>query len=107
MADDLQQKLDGLQDLQRQQKTCVHRDFGWTYVSNRVANGVLQVWRRCDGCGLNRLGPGKWVPHEYLRERGIDIEGLPVVNDEVRRRPPWRVCGARGTELHHWAPRAV
>lgn len=32
-------------------------------------------------------------------------ELLPIVRDETYSRPPCEVCGAFGTEIHHWAPK--
>jgi hypothetical protein len=64
----------------------------------------LGSWQRCDDCGANVPGRGKWLSIEDLRQRGVDPKMVPVIEDSTTKRPPCRVCGTRGTELHHWAP---
>jgi len=93
MVDELRRQLDEVHARQRQQSACRHEDFAWTYVANRVGHGALQVWRRCDGCGANRLGAGKWVPHDSLESEGVALGTIPIVHDDVRERPR---CGASG-----------
>ena len=73
--------------------------------SEHRPNGEDHVWWRCDDCHINLLGPGYWVPHDYLTEHSVDVSTLEVIQDQRRRTPPCRVCGKRGAELHHWAPR--
>jgi hypothetical protein len=42
-----------------------------------MADGRYHVMRRCDLCGANALGPGRWLP----RRKGQDLEALPVFSD--------------------------
>jgi hypothetical protein len=41
-----------------------------------------------------------------LRQSGV-IDVLTATQRKGATRPPCEVCGAGGTELHHWAPRAL
>ena len=67
------------------------------------ANGDYVVEARCDDCGTNIDGAGRWRKRTYL-DRPDD---LPVLEDRRSDRPPCVRCGARGVEEHHWAPRAA
>lgn len=78
---------------------CEHENT--TLGRNVLVSGASAVWERCDDCGANVSGPGMW------RSYSGDVEALPVFDDRRRSRPPCVRCGAWGTELHHWAPRAV
>lgn len=79
---------------------CQHPDttVGVTY----WPNGSHVVWIRCDDCGSNARGNGKWLAHTYDNWRD-----LPVFEDRRRDRPPCQVCGEWGTEIHHWAPKEL
>jgi hypothetical protein len=46
-----------------------------------------------------------FISHYHVNQAGIDIESLPVINDYRNGGTPCAVCGAPGTEYHHWAPR--
>jgi ribosomal protein L37AE/L43A len=105
VAEDLVRKVEQIQARADQQSICPHVVARRSFVVNRLSSGERHIWWRCDDCQINLLGPGYWVPYEYLEAQGIDIDSLVIVEDATRRRPPCRVCGARGTELHHWAPR--
>lgn len=61
-------------------------------------NGNSYVFERCSHCFI-RLGTS-FLPHNG------DVDDIPVVEDRRLDVPPCRRCGERGTELHHWAPRA-
>jgi hypothetical protein len=104
-AEDLQATVERLARLSKQQSLCPHPDRHRWFVRNIATNGEDQVWWRCDDCRINLLGSGHWVPHEYLTDRDVDISRLEVIQDHRRRTPPCRVCGERGAELDHWAPR--
>jgi hypothetical protein len=106
VAEDLELKAQRVANVSRRQATCAHRN-GWAFVANRVGNGELQFWKRCNECGGNVTGPGKWIPRAYFENKGYDVTQFPVIDDRTSSRPPCRVCGARGSELHHWAPRAL
>lgn len=70
-----------------------------------TSNGTTNIWWRCDNCQANVLGAGYWTPHEYLLEHSVDIETLEILSDQRVKTPPCAVCGTRGSETHHWAPR--
>lgn len=64
-----------------------------------VRNGDSHLYDRCELCEA-RLTPN--LPHgEY------DLGRVPVIADYSMQAPPCRVCGKRGVELHHWAPKAL
>jgi hypothetical protein len=42
-----------------------------------MADGRYHVMRRCDLCGANALGPGRWLP----RHQVADPAALPVFSD--------------------------
>ena len=48
---------------------------------------------------------GYWIAKETLLAQGVDLALVRVV--EVVKAPRCAKCGARGAELHHWAPRAM
>lgn len=79
---------------------CAHQYY--TLVRIRIASGAEQIRQCCQDCA-EVFGPAqarsRFNP-EYL-------EDLPVVESWTHTRPPCVVCGARGTEEHHWAPRAL
>ena len=64
-------------------------------------NGSRSVYKGCPDCGT-RIGPANWISHD-----GLDLGEIPVGADHRTVNPPCQVCGAWGTELHHWAPRAL
>lgn len=47
---------------------------------------------------------GVWIPIDKLELYGADLEFVREVNTRIGER--CSRCGARGAELHHWAPRA-
>lgn len=68
------------------------------------SDGTSRVWVRCDVCGENVGGPGKWIPHQ---EAGQPLESLPVFESYRAERPPCQRCGRFGTQLHHFFPRHI
>lgn len=62
-------------------------------------NGDRQFWRKCLEC--NRLFGG--IKHIDVPDHGV----ARIDRDERLMVPPCVVCGVRGVELHHWAPRAL
>lgn len=73
-------------------------------------NGGEHFTWRCHQC--KRLfqpkeGGGIWIPSETVRTSLsiAQIESLPVIMPAFFNR--CARCGARDTELHHWAPRAM
>lgn len=65
------------------------------------------VWV-CDGCDrFNPFGGNMWIDsdqvYRYLTK--TEVLTLPVLSEPLTSR--CAKCGSRGTELHHWAPKAV
>jgi hypothetical protein len=72
------------------------------YVRVRIANGTEQIRRGCVDC---RDYFGANYRHNRFTEE--ERHAMPVIDDYTTSRPPCVVCGTRGTEEHHWAPRAL
>ena len=87
-----------MQAIRESQTSCQHTRAPVEIVQV-FANGSRHLYRGCAECGY-AVEPGQW-----LGERSAD--GLPIVLDERTSRPPCARCGAFGTELHHFAPRAI
>lgn len=67
------------------------------------ANGTRYLFNACVDCQQPYpASGGRW-----LSQDGVDMDQIPVVDDQRTQNPPCQVCGAWGTELHHWAPRAI
>jgi len=72
-------------------------------------NGAESFYWSCPRCNrMNPFGsPQLWIPKEavraYLTEEEIEL--LPINMPNLCGR--CTRCGARGAELHHWAPRAI
>ena len=79
---------------------CTHNET--EYVRVRIANATEQIRRRCVHCDSIF---GRSYRHNRFRPNTVDE--MPIVDDYTHTRPPCVVCGARGTEEHHWAPRAI
>lgn len=62
-------------------------------------SGARHVYRGCADCG-RPLEPGRWLPNRAAGDLEVGI-------DERMCNPPCVRCGAFGTELHHFAPRAI
>lgn len=75
--------------------SCTH-DSGTMLIGKRLSNGVIRYYDACDTC-QREIRPSK--------QHGTD--DTPIVDDLRYLNPPCAVCGALGTEIHHWAPRAV
>lgn len=67
-------------------------------------DSTRRVWRRCDECGENTGGHGKWIPHSEI---GNTLDSLPIFDSYRAERPPCVRCGTFGTQLHHFMPRHV
>jgi len=80
------------------QPTCPHRRDDVDLV-RIFANGSQHVYRGCADCGRPLEG-GQWLRHQ-------SAEDIPIGLDDRTSRPPCVRCGTFGTELHHFAPRAV
>lgn len=67
-----------------------------------MSSGEIHVTKRCRWC---KSQIGQYVGKKLIT--GIDIDTLPVFADYSLNNEPCAVCGARGTELHHWAPKEL
>lgn len=94
----LRARADEVQAKREAQRSCPHSRDGLELVQI-FANGSRHAYRGCVDCGRPVEG-GRWLPD-------VNIDELPVVLDERLSRPPCIRCGAFGTELHHFAPRAI
>jgi hypothetical protein len=79
---------------------CAH-NAGKALFASIACNGTLHLYEGCATC-QSPLSPGEWLPHD-----GVDLSTVPVAIDRRIQNPPCVVCGAWGTELHHWAPKEV
>ncbi len=72
-------------------------------------NGSQNFCWRCDTCEtrLIQSGSGIWVSKEAVEAKLTQeqIKALPTVMPVFYHR--CAVCGDRGTENHHWAPRGI
>lgn len=102
---ELQKRWQRNEERKRQDPTCTH-SHGVEGFAQRTRNGTWQLWIGCVDCLLNL--DNRWLRHDQVT---WDEDGNPVdftiVRDDGYENPPCRVCGAFGTELHHWAPRAI
>ena len=80
------------------QTTCQHSRLSVEIV-RFFADGTRHVYRGCAECG-HAEEPGR-----YLKEPSF--HDPPVLLDDRLTRPPCIRCGAFGTQLHHFAPRAI
>jgi hypothetical protein len=81
------------------QTECPHDHDGIELV-HVFQNGAKHIYRGCADCHRPIEG-GQWLPSRPSQEQ------LPIGIDDRMGRPPCTRCGAFGTELHHFAPRAV
>jgi hypothetical protein len=91
-------KAEEMQAKRAAQTTCPHERDNLELVQV-FANGSRHVYRGCLDCGRPLEG-GRWL-------RKPAEQDLPVVLDERTSRPPCVRCGGFGTDLHHFAPRAI
>lgn len=82
------------------QRECAHHARRTLFIQY-AADGSEQVYEGCADCGFNTSG--KFAN----QHRDIDTARLPVGADRRYQNPPCAVCGAFGTQLHHWAPREL
>lgn len=76
-----------------------------TLVRNIGTTGASYVYWECQVCGNNAMGAAHWLPHEPIKNFGIDILTIPIKRDD--RTEVCAVCGVLGAQLHHWAPRHI
>jgi len=88
------------QEQRRQSQTVCDHSTGVALFAVINPNGSRFVYEGCARCQA-RLKPGEWVD----QNRVAAAKDAPVVEDRRTDHPPCQVCGAWGTELHHWAPR--
>ena len=88
--------------IERKCHYCGHDQF--TRGRTIMSSGRQHLSERCNKCGRNFNGPRyPFVP----KPEGVDMEQYPVSKNYLESARPCEVCGKVGTELHHWAPRAV
>lgn len=103
----IQRRLDRLRAQRAEQiakdkrKTACKHDQGSELLALVARNGAMHVYSGCRSCNANLEG-GRFHPAE-----NIDVTVLPVGTDLRLDNPPCQVCGAFGTETHHWAPTAI
>lgn len=70
-----------------------------------MGSGAIHVQAICPNCGHNIKGPGQWISKRSLPPE--ILENLSTLTDYSLDLPPCEVCGERGVELHHWAPKEL
>ena len=70
-------------------------------VRNIAGNGTSQVYWYCT---FHSGAAGQFIQHEKIKEQGIDIDRLPII-ENYSEYFQCAVCGKLGAELHHWAPK--
>ena len=91
-------------------RPCVHcKVAGDAQLARQItgagATNVLWVCLTCNRATPAQSG-GLYVPHVKLEALGIIPDDLPVWRD-YSKDTRCVACGARGAEVHHWAPRAL
>lgn len=66
----------------------------------RIGNSSIQIRERCNNCPDTVFGQA----HKHAKFTAEQLAAMATL-DWTSATPPCVVCGARGTELHHWAPR--
>lgn len=70
-----------------------------------MGSGDFHVKAVCPDCGYNLKGSGQWISKKVIP---LEIlESLPTLDDYKDNLPPCAVCGERGVQLHHWAPKEL
>lgn len=87
----------------RVRKNCPHDEHDVDWVTTRLANGQLRVWRACSSCGEN-VGDKHWYS---AAECPIPLGQLDILVDRRGGQPPCERCGDPASEVHHWAPRGL
>ena len=107
LPEHIQRRLDRLraqraeQIAKEEQKTACKHGQGSELLALVARNGAMHVSSGCRGCHANLEG-GRF----HLAEN-INVTVLPVGTSLRLDNPPCQVCGAFGTEMHHWAPAAI
>lgn len=103
----LQRRLDRIRAQRAEQlakeerkRNCSHAE-GRALLALRGRNGAMHVYEGCRTCHANMEG-GRLHP-----AGNVDVTVLPVGTDLRLDNPPCQVCGAFGTDVHHWAPTEV
>lgn len=73
-------------------------------VRNIATNGVSQVYWQCPLCNRSIDNPTKYIKHEPIKEYGIDLDELPVI-ENYSGSFLCAVCQSPYAEYHHWLPR--
>lgn len=79
---------------------------GWDkfkYTSTRASNGAIYVKKICELCG-RRFDGKTWVKCPP----GLSPDDIPIDEDYCQEfNYTCEVCGKKGAEIHHWAPRGL
>lgn len=65
-----------------------------------TSSGSVQIRNRCLDC--RAIGN-----HNHPHAEHPNMDSYPVVQNYTTWAPKCERCGSSGTELHHWAPRAL
>jgi hypothetical protein len=87
------------QERQAQERDCPH-DQGVIEYLGYTSDGIARFYRGCRTCKAPLEG-GKWL------KAPDDKTGVPVGFDYRLINPPCVRCGDFGTQLHHFAPKAL
>ncbi len=67
-----------------------------------AANGTSMIAAYCVQC---RSKVTDWIPHEWLRRRGVEPSDVPLLYDYSGTGECARCGSTDGTEVHHFAPK--
>lgn len=70
-----------------------------------MGSGEFHIGAVCPNCGHNLKGKGVWIKQDKIPFE--IMESLPTLSDYSLDLPPCAVCGERGVQLHHWAPKEL
>lgn len=70
-----------------------------------MGSGAIHIKAVCPVCGHNLKGSGQWISKKALPSEVL--EALPILSDYSLELPGCAVCGEKGVELHHWAPKEL
>lgn len=70
-----------------------------------MGSGEFHIKAVCPHCGFNLKGSGQWISKKVVPAE--ILEALPIFDDYSVQLPGCEVCGERGVQLHHWAPKEL
>jgi hypothetical protein len=70
-----------------------------------MVDGLYHIKAVCPNCGFNLKGNGPWVKKTAIP---LEIlESLPILDSYIDDTNICAVCGEKGVQLHHWAPKEL